>query len=219
MKPGAYSLVFLRVALGVSFLLSPATSRAEEDEPKEEEDLTHCSPDKKFCMRTVLGEGEQDIREISLVEASSGKAVAPLLPGDDAGTTINDIRLIWPADSQWCAFYYAHPRVGYSSVLRLVDGAFRRVDGVEELRTTAADNIPDASVRNEYVRPVRWLKPGTLLLEQISAYRSKSGTAPAGRWALTARYDAKADRFKIVGTRKSKLNEFPDRKDEKTETE
>ena len=64
--------------------------------------------------------------------------------------------LLWSADSKWCAFYYAQPRVGYTGVFRLSGSEFKAVNRPEEL---VATNKGD--VRNEYIKPTKWLKPGS----------------------------------------------------------
>ena len=53
-----------------------------------------------------------------------GQGVAQLLPKDDVETHFEGWRLLWSPDSKWCAFYYQHPRTGYTTVFRRVKDKF-----------------------------------------------------------------------------------------------
>src|SRR6266550_8045677 len=52
---------------------------------------------------------------IDLIALPSKEIVAELLKPDGH---FEDVTLIWSQDSKWCAFYYAEPRVGYTTVYR-----------------------------------------------------------------------------------------------------
>ena len=84
--------------------------------------------------------------------------------------TIRAASRTWSPDSNWLAFsVYSGPRVSDTYVYRRSDTSFA------ELKT---DNL-EVDVRNQYVTPVRWLKPGVLLLEQVVIFRG--GDPQAGR--------------------------------------
>ena len=65
--------------------------------------------------------------------------------------------------------------------------------GDEDLRADAVENV-----RNEYISPVRSLKPGVLVLEQYSMSRGEDDF----HVHFTATYDAKNRKFRITGVKK-----------------
>ncbi|MFL6501723.1 MAG: hypothetical protein ACJ8LL_13520 [Candidatus Udaeobacter sp.] len=55
-------------------------------------------------------------------------------------------------------------------------------------------------VRNEYVNPVRWIKPGVLLLEQFDIFRGGNGEDVI--YQFTAKFDEKTGKFQIGSKKK-----------------
>ena len=167
------------------------------------EKIRDTSPDGKFAMRIQCDSEPDDpesidsavITAIDLVSLPDKKVVASLLPKDDVGTTFSEVTLLWSADSKWCAFYYAQPRVGYTGVFRLSGSEFKAVNKPEEL---VATNKGD--VRNEYIKPTKWLKPGQLQLEQYSIMRGGDGESDV-KLQLTAGLNPKG-KFVIISKKK-----------------
>jgi hypothetical protein len=162
------------------------------------------SPDGKFAMRIQCDSEPDDpenidssvITAIDLVSLPDKKLVASLLPKDDVGTTFGEMTLLWSADSKWCAFYYAQPRIGYTSVLRLSGNEFKAMNKQEELLAKVKGDV-----RNEYIKPTKWLKPGQLQLEQYSIMRGGDGESDV-KLQLTAGLNPKG---KFIVTSKKKL--------------
>lgn len=194
-------LATLLVCASLAALACPAPA-----EEKNASTLRTVSPDKKFAMRIVHEpgvdtEGEIDssfIRGIELVALPSRKVVAQLLPEEDIGLTFEGVKLLWSPDSQWCAFYFRSPRVGYTQVLRRRGGTFHPVNEPGQLRVDANTLVKDSDgVRNDYIEPQRWTKSGTLTLEQFAIVRTGDETVDV-RLRLVAQWDAKRKRFRIV---------------------
>jgi hypothetical protein len=61
-------------------------------------------------------------------------------------------------------------------------------------------NAQEGDVRSEYVGPIRWTKPGVLLLEQLSIFRA--GEIDDAKSQLTAGLDPKAGKFKVIYKKK-----------------
>jgi len=171
-------------------------AQGEEDFVK----VRSVSPDKKFAMQIVCDGTPPDaekidsglIKAITLVSLPDKKEVARLLPEEDVQTTFSGIKLLWSADSKWCAFYYAQPRIGYTSVLHLAGEKFDLVVNPVDLRIPFPKN---AEIRNEYISPVKWTKPGELVLDQMGIFRGGSGDSDR---KFTAVFDAGAKKFSVV---------------------
>ncbi len=109
-----------------------------------------------------------------------------------SGNNFSDIKLLWADDSKWCAFYYAFPRTGYTTVFHLKGEKFELAHPPHEL------NVPtDDSVRNEYIAPVRWVKPGVLELSVERVLRGDAEEAGDGVTGFIARFDGKG-KWKLV---------------------
>jgi hypothetical protein len=178
-----------------------ALTLAAADEKQTAEVLRAHSPDKKFAMRIIceaeFAKAEEipgnAVRSVSLVAVSTKEEVAPLLP-EDALAGFGDLRLVWSADSQWCAFYSATNRVGYTTAFQRKGERFSQVPTEEGLKVPS-----NVDTRNEHISPIRWVKPGVLLLEQLSTSRKGTGDFHA---RFTATYDAKAGKFRAGGVKK-----------------
>jgi len=58
----------------------------------------------------------------------------------------------------------------------------------------------EGDVRNEYIKPLRWIKPGVLLLEQFDIFRG--GNAEDATYQFTAKFDEKTGKFQIGSKKK-----------------
>ena len=149
------------------FLLSSPLARSQESASWEK--ITALSPNKKFAMRIVCDSKPADPENI---DATSVKALEIVsLPGKQVVGSLSageydGFRLIWASDSKWCAFYsMSGPRVGDTSVYRLKGNKFIQLN-------TEQMSVPvKGDTRNQYIEPVRWLKPGTLVLKQFTIFR------------------------------------------------
>ena len=74
----------------------------------------------------------------------------------------------------------------------------RSGDRFEKLKTEYLGVDDGGDVRNEYVTPLRWVKPGTLVLEQFSIFRGGAGDA---KIQFTVRFDEHG-KFQVVNKKK-----------------
>src|SRR5207247_3974956 len=79
-------------------------------------------------------------------------------------------RVIWTPDSNWLVF-------SSSSGTRVTDTYVyhRSGDDFGEVKTENLQVDVKGDVRNQYVTPLRWVKPAVLLLEQLSIFRGAHG--------------------------------------------
>jgi hypothetical protein len=192
--------------------------RAQQPAPAEK--IRDTSPDGKFAMRITydgqmnkeLIEGEkadaakifsESIEAIELVFMPSKQVVANLLPDEElgGGNNFDDITLIWAKDSKWCAFYWHFPRVGYTTVYNQQGDKFVELNKPDELRVDVKGDV-----RDEFIQPIKWTKPGTLVLEQLSIFR---GDTDDSKLQLTVSFDTKG-KFHVI----NKKNLPPDVKKE-----
>lgn len=173
------------------------------------ESLRDTSPDGKFAMRIKYDKNLNDgmlradnpkpennifsetISMIELVSLPEKKAVATLFdPEKEFGNNFHDITLLWSSDSKWCAFYWSYPRTGYTAVYHLLGEKFKAVNEPGALSPPAKGDV-----RNEYIIPKRWAKPGTLELSVERVFRGDGeGDGVNG---FTARFDGKG-KFQIL---------------------
>ncbi|PYJ09727.1 MAG: hypothetical protein DMF06_08965 [Verrucomicrobia bacterium] len=168
--------------------------RAEESANWEK--ITALSPDKKFAMRIVCDSKPDDPEKI---DAGSVKAVQIVsLPGKEVVSSLSageydGFRLIWSSDSKWCAFYsMSGPRVGDTSVYRLQGDKFVMLEAEQMSVEVKGD------ARNQYIEPVRWLKPGTLVLKQFTIFRGGGDSTVQ----FTVRFDD-SGKFHVISQKKS----------------
>src|SRR5713101_4220497 len=79
--------------------------------------------------------------------------------------------------------------------LRQQGNKFVEVIKPEELRVDVKGDV-----RNEYVRPIRWTRPGVLLLEQLSIFRG--GEIDDAKFQLRAGLDPTTGKFKVISKKK-----------------
>jgi hypothetical protein len=147
------------------------------------------------------------IKAIELVSLPQ-KLVVAELPWDGSA---DQTRLTWSRDSKWCAFYAETARWGLTWIYHLRDDKFVPVSekvqsgvdvesSVRETWATPLEVDVEGDVRREWLKPIRWLKPGVLLLEQSLIFRgADAGEAP---YRLTAVFDEKTGDFQLISKKK-----------------
>lgn len=183
--------VFVAVGLLVGWQQAPA------QDPGNWEKITDLSPDKKLGVR-ITCESEPDdpknidpgsIAAVELVALPSKKRVMELSRNYDGAPA----KIYWSPDSKWFALAVSEgPRVTETSVFHREGNEFEKLD-TEDLSVEAGGNA-----RNQYVEPIRWVKPGALLLKQFTIFRGGSGDSTI---QFTAVFD-KTGKFRIVGKKK-----------------
>ena len=145
----------------------------------------------------------QTIKAIELVSLP-GKLVVAELPRDGSAEQTS---LTWSRDSKWCAFYASTARWGLSWVYHLRDDEFVPVGENEQPEgeghgtwVTPLEIDVEGDVRRQWLKPIRWVKPGVLLLEQSVYFRG----ADAGEaiYRLSAKFDEKTGKFLIISKKK-----------------
>jgi hypothetical protein len=210
-----------RVAINDKFEVRPefVSVRYAHEGDEVETTLFHHSPDKKYAVQIVYEAGHElwnslFIHRIELVSLPEKKVLAELLPDSEVGTRFGPVDLaepiiqplVWSSDAKWCAFHFTYPDrgghlSGYTTVFHEADGKFVATHKPRQIR---ADVLRHKIKRrlSEDVSPVRWIKPGTLLLKQTSQLVSDTGSEEEFSWQLEAAYDAKKKSMKVVGVKK-----------------
>jgi hypothetical protein len=161
------------------------------------EKIRDASPDGKFALRISCSSKPENpddidsnlITAVDLVSLPSKKVVVSL------GGESTAPRLVWSPDSKWLAFPFSEGhRITYTSVYHLSGEEFTPVE-TDSLRVDA-----EGDVRNEYVKPVRWIKPGILLLKQFDIFRG--GNGEDATYQFTAKFDEKTGKFQISSKKK-----------------
>lgn len=147
------------------------------------------------------------IKNIELVSLPQKRVVAEL-PWDGSA---DQTSLTWSRDSKWCAFYAETARWGLTWIYHLRDDKLVPVTenvqtgvGVEgsarETWGTPLEVDVKGDVRREWLKPIRWVKPGVLLLEQSVIFRGAD--AGEATYRLTAAFDEKTGKFQIISKKK-----------------
>jgi hypothetical protein len=158
----------LLIGLSVAMRQTPAQDSGNWEK------IADVSPDKKLGVR-ITCESEPDdsekidpdsIAAVELVALPSKKRVMELSRNYDGAPS----KIYWSQDSNWFALAVSEgPRVTEASVFHREGSAFEKLD-TEDLRVETKGDV-----RNEYIEPIRWLKPGTLLLKQMTIFRGDAG--------------------------------------------
>lgn len=169
-----------------------------------QEKISDPSPDKNFAVRTsydaAIDDGSGDeinseaIRSVDVIAMADKKAVANLIEqeGEEAHI-VGHIK--WSPDSKWFAYALSQGhRVTETSVFHWKGDKFEAMD-TEHLNVPAGGDP-----RNQYINPVRWLKPGTLLLEQFTIFFYGKGDST---YQFTARFD-ESGKFQVGNRKKVK---------------
>jgi hypothetical protein len=183
--------LFLAIGLSVGLQQTPAQN------PGNWEKIADVSPDKKLGVR-ITCESEPDdpksidpnsIAAVELVALPSKKRVMELSRSYDGAPA----KIYWSQDSNWFALAVSEgPRVTETSVFHRDGNEFEKLDA-EDLRVETKGDV-----RNEYIEPVRWLKPGTLLLKQITIFRGEAGDSTI---EFTVRF-YQYGKFRVIGKKK-----------------
>src|SRR5262245_39064573 len=184
-------------ALAIVLFVACASAHAE-DIPTAK-NIRDFSPDKKFAVRiaydpSLLPESgdeipSQAIQKLEVIAMPDEEVVLDF--SDEEGGLQG--KVIWSEDSKWFAYALSlGQRVTETRVCH------RSGDRFEKLKTEYLGVDPSGDVRNEYVTPLRWVKPGTLLLEQLSIFRGGAGDA---KIEFTVRFEEHG-KFKVVSKKK-----------------
>jgi hypothetical protein len=165
------------------------------------EKITDFSPDKKFAVRIVYDPSLLPESGDEIPSEATRKLEVIAMPGNDVVLDFSDNegglkgKVIWSQDSKWFAYALSlGQRVTETRVCH------RSGDRFEKLKTEYLGVDPGGDVRNEYVTPLRWVKPGTLVLEQFSIFRGAAGDA---KMQFTVRFDEHG-KFHVTSKKKVK---------------
>jgi hypothetical protein len=162
------------------------------------EKIRDISPDGRFAVRISCSNEPQDpenidpdlITAVELVSLPSKNVVMNV-----GQPYVSPPHLIWSKDSNWFAYPLASgSRVTDTYVYHRAGDDFTQLE-TSELRVDAKGDV-----RNEYVNPVRWVKPGVLWLEQFDTFRGGEGKDATCRFS--ARFDEKTGKFRIISKKK-----------------
>ncbi len=177
------------------FLILIRPSYAQESAKFEK--IRDISPDKKFAVRVLCDSEPEDpenidptsVRAVEIVSQPAKEVVGTL-----AIELIYDgFHLVWSSDSKWCAFYsMSGTRVGDTNVYHLQGDKFVMLS-TEEMNVD-----PGGDPRNQYIEPMRWVKPGTLLLKQFTIFRGGAGDSTI---QFTVRFD-ESGKFHVISKKK-----------------
>jgi hypothetical protein len=198
---GIFNLLFMRRRIAMVLVLALFFARAWglAEEIPTAKNIRYFSPDKKLAVRiaydpSLLPENGEEIppeatRKLELVAMPSEEVMLDF--SDEEGGLQG--KVIWSQDSKWFAYALSlGQRVTETRVCH------RSGDRFEKLKTEYLGADPGGDVRNEYVTPLRWVKPGTLVLEQFSIFRGGAGDA---KIQFAVRFDEHG-KFHVVSKRK-----------------
>ena len=158
------------------------------------EKIRDVSPDGKFAVRISCSSKPEHPNDIDSNLITAVELVS--LPSKKGLVFFGreyEGKLVWSQDSEWFAFPLSEGnRITYPHLYHRSGDDFTEVK-TEELRVDV-----EGDVRNEYVKPIRWIKPGVLLLEQFDIFRG----AEDGTYQFTARLDEKTGKFQIISKKK-----------------
>ena len=188
----------IRIAL-VTFILVARSVCAEDAALAEK--TRDVSPDQKFALRISYDQKEDEriaakndpgehrlpegmfsraVAEIDLVSLPAKEKVVELFK-PDLGTNFGDITLLWSADSRWFAYYNSQLGTGDTDVYTDRDGKFVKVNSSSKDLSAKVKG----DFRNEWIRPIKWVNPGVLVLEDEAI-----GNSGHVKFELTAKIDA-----------------------------
>jgi hypothetical protein len=187
---------WIRAALVFALFVPWASSLAEEIPTAK--NIRYFSPDKKFAVRiaydpSLLPESGDEIpaqatRKVELIAMPTEEVLLDFT--DEEGGLQG--RVIWSQDSKWFAYALSlGQRVTETRVCHFSGGRFKN------LKTEYLAVESGGDIRNEYITPLRWAKPGTLVLEQFSIFRGGGDT----RIQFTVRFDDRGE-FRVLSTKK-----------------
>jgi hypothetical protein len=161
------------------------------------EKIRDVSSDGNFALRVSCSSEPEDPNDIdsSLITAADLVSVPSkkvLVNITEEGTPPH---LIWSPDSTCLAFPLSEGH-------RVTDTHVYHRSGEEftKLETESLGVGAQGDVRNEYVKPVRWVKPGVLLVEQFDIFRG--GNSEDATYQFTAKFEEKTGKFQITSKKK-----------------
>jgi hypothetical protein len=204
----------LKLAAAAFILIAKSVSA---EEPVMAEKIRDISPGQKFALRISYDQNENerlaalaknDPGEHALADGMFSRSVMELdlvsLPGKEKvvelynpglGMNFGDITLLWSADSRWFAFYVTQLGTGDTEVYTEHDGKFVKVNSsANDLRAKIKGNF-----RNEWIRPIKWTQPGTLMMEDEAI-----GNSGHVKYELTVKIDAEGT-VHVISQKKLKL--------------
>ncbi|HEY6070492.1 MAG TPA: hypothetical protein VIU85_03880 [Chthoniobacterales bacterium] len=187
-----------------SALFAITALATEPDSLKEK--ISDFSPDKKFALRTSYDPAIDDgsngsiskdaIKSVEVIALPDKKVVATLVEGNDGGD-IGSIegKIVWSSDAKWFAY-------GVSEGHRVIEtSAYHwKGDKFEPLQTENLSVDPGGDARNQYITPLRWTKPGTLVLKEFTIFYYNKGDST---FEFTVRFDD-AGKFNVINRKKVK---------------
>lgn len=188
----------LLVSLSVPFHVDLAQEHGSSEE------IRDVSPDKKFGVRILFNAEPENAKKpdyISITDADlvSLPSKAKLMEIQTSEFSVP--HLLWSSDSNWFAVPLSSgPRVTATAIYH------RNGDNFSEFETNNLTADVAGDVRNEYVTPIRWLKPGLLLLKDEVIFRG-DGDATV---RFTARFDEKTGETKITTKKKGSTSSKED---------
>ena len=200
----------MRILLFLAAMLFSCAQVFGQTPASDAQKIRDISPDGQFAMRIVYDEesnkeygsgsdeiAKEAIRSVDLVTLPSKKSITNLFT-DAADTSIG--HLIWSEDSKWFAIYGEFGRGGDTYIYRRSGEEFVSVGDTDkdQLHVTDTKGSKHGDVHNSYVRPVRWIKPGVLLLEQTSTFRGGGYET----FQFTAGVDPKSGKLRILSKKK-----------------
>ena len=180
----------LLVSLTVPFHVDLAEEHGNSEE------IRDVSPDKKFGARILFNANPENAKKPDYISITDADLVS--LPSK---TKLMEIQtsefsfrhLVWTSDSNWFALSLSSgPRASDTYIYH------RTGDNFSEFKTNNLTADVAGDVRNEYVTPIRWLKPRLLLLKDEVTFRGGGGATVR----FTARFDEKTGETKIISQKK-----------------
>lgn len=189
----------MRKVIGLATLFATflAVRLASSEETGNWEKITDVSPDKKFGVRITCSSEPDDpkniepdsITAVELVLLPSKKRVMELSRDYNGAPP----KMFWAQDSNWFALSVSEgPRVTDTEVYH------RGGDDFEKLDTEGMTVDPGGDARNQYIEPVRWLKPEVLVVTQFTIFRGGEGDSTI-QFTVHFRNDG---RFQITNKKK-----------------
>ena len=179
---------FLLVSLTVPFHVHLAQEHAASEE------IRDVSPDKKFGVGILFNAKPENAKKPDLISITDVDLVS--LPSKakvmEIPTNERVPHLVWSSDSNWFAFPLYEPRTSDTHIYH------RTGDNFAEFETNRLAVDVAGDVRTERVTPIRWLKPGLLLLKDEVMFRDGADATVR----FTARFDEKTGETKIISKKK-----------------
>jgi hypothetical protein len=187
------SAAVLIAAMSFSVALASAQDTALEEK------IRDVSPDKKFAIRIkfdpAVNDGSEDsissdaIRSIDVIALPGKTVVANLATGEGS----IEGKIVWSQDSKWFAY-----GVGEGHRVTETSAYHWKGDKFELLTTDEMSVDPGGDARNQYITPIRWTKPGILVLNQFTIFSKGVGDSTI---EFTVRFDENG-KFHVLSKKK-----------------